>query len=158
VEQEVLGRALGRIPSGLFIVTVRAGARGTAFLGSWIQQASFDPPTLSVAVKVGRFAQELLNAGASFAVNIVPAASGPLLKHFGKGFGPEQDPYAGVAHTRGSTGVEILSDALAALECRTVGQWLAGDHVLYFGQIVDAHMAAATGDPAVHLRKSGLHY
>jgi 3-hydroxy-9,10-secoandrosta-1,3,5(10)-triene-9,17-dione monooxygenase reductase component len=158
VEQEILGRALGRIPSGLFIVTVRAGARATAFLGSWVQQASFDPPTLVVAVKAGRFAQELLDAGAAFAVNIVPAASGPLLKHFGKGFGPEQDPYAGIAHTKGSTGVEVLPDALATLECRTAGRFLAGDHVLFLGQIVDAHMSAATGDPAVHLRKSGLHY
>jgi hypothetical protein len=48
-------RALGRIPSGLFILTARFEDQSTGMLASWVQQVSFDPPLVSVAVKKGRF-------------------------------------------------------------------------------------------------------
>ncbi len=149
---------LGRIPSGLSIVTVRAGERRTAFLGSWIQQASFEPPVVSVAIKAGRYADELLAAGGVFALNVVPAGDPALSKHFGRGFAPDQDPYAGVAVERGATGVEVLPSALAVLECRPSGSFHAGDHVVWFGTVVAARRRPEGGEPAVHIRKNGLGY
>ena len=55
--------ALGRVPSGLFVVTARNSAgEETAFLASWVMQAGFDPPALSVAVGEDR-ADSLAEAG-----------------------------------------------------------------------------------------------
>ena len=48
-----LAAAVGRIPSGLFVVTVRNGDRETGLLASWVQQCSFEPFQVSVAVKAG---------------------------------------------------------------------------------------------------------
>ena len=46
--------ALGRIPSGLFVLTARNGERETGMLASWVQQCSFTPPCVSVALRKGR--------------------------------------------------------------------------------------------------------
>ena len=63
-----LAAALGRIPSGLFIVTYFTGPAESAMLASWVQQCSFDPPALTMAVKQGRGISEWLTDGAPFAV------------------------------------------------------------------------------------------
>jgi 3-hydroxy-9,10-secoandrosta-1,3,5(10)-triene-9,17-dione monooxygenase reductase component len=157
MDRDALARALGSIPSGLFIVTVRLGDEANAFLASWVQQAGFEPPALTVAVRTGRPADRLLHAGARFAVNVVPAEKGPLLRHFGRGFEAGQDPYQGVAHHRGTTGVEVLDEALAVLECRVLGHASSGDHRVYVGA-VEAAVFREGGEPAVHLRKNGLSY
>jgi flavin reductase (DIM6/NTAB) family NADH-FMN oxidoreductase RutF len=158
-ENPGLARALGRVPSGLFIVTVRAGDRTNAFLASWVQQASFDPPTVSIAIKDGRPASELLHDGAACAVNVIPKDDGGgLMKHFGKGFGPDEDPFDGMETVLGTTGVELLPSALGALECKIRGSVAAGDHHVFVGEVVDGRSFTDEGESAVHLRKSGFHY
>jgi flavin reductase (DIM6/NTAB) family NADH-FMN oxidoreductase RutF len=154
-----LARALGRIPSGLFIVTVRKGERANAYLASWVQQTSFDPPTVVISVKQGRPAADLLLDGATFAVNVVgdgdPAG---LMKHFGKGFGPDEDPFQGVATIRGTTGSDLLTASLASVECEVRGSVPAGDHLVFVGEVVDGRSFDEKGISAVHLRKSGFQY
>src|SRR5258706_383723 len=59
-----LALALGRVPSGLFILTVCDGQRETGMLASWVQQCSFEPPQVSVAVKHGRDLLAVLKGGA----------------------------------------------------------------------------------------------
>ena len=157
-DKDSIGKALGRVASGLYIVTVRLGERRTAFLASWIQQASFEPPIISLAVGAGRPAQELFEDGASFAVNLIPSGDTSLMKHFGRGFAPDQDPYAGLDVGRGVTGVEILPTAVANLECKIVASQAVGDHVLYFGEVIGGRLNPEGGEPAVHVRRSGLRY
>ena len=49
-----LAAALGRIASGLFIVTAQRGDAETGMLASWVQQCSFDPPQISMCLRQGR--------------------------------------------------------------------------------------------------------
>ena len=67
-----LAAALGRIPSGLFILTVRHGSKETAMLASWVQQCSFDPPRLTVAIQKGRELLRWLTDDAAFVLNVLP--------------------------------------------------------------------------------------
>jgi flavin reductase (DIM6/NTAB) family NADH-FMN oxidoreductase RutF len=157
-DKDTIGKALGRVASGLYIITVRLGERKTAFLGSWVQQASFEPPIVTVAIGVGRAAQELFEDGATFAVNVIPHGDTTLMKHFGKGFAPDQDPYEGIETVRGVTGVELLPQALANLECKIIASQPAGDHVVYFGEIIAGQIQQEGGTPRTHVRPSGFHY
>ena len=65
-----LASALGRIPSGLFILTARRGAAETGMLASWVQQCAFEPPHLSLAVKRGRPVLDWLTEGTTFTVTL----------------------------------------------------------------------------------------
>lgn len=145
--------ALGRIPSGLFVVTVH----DTGMLGSWVQQCSFDPPQLTVAIRKGRFVLEWLTDGTAFAVNVIPEGQKALVAHFGKGFESGQPAFDGVEWTRHGDSAPMLTAALACLDCRVVTRFDAGDHVLVVGRVVSGTVNQ-DGTPAVHVRKNGLHY
>src|SRR5580704_4555627 len=109
--------ALGRIPSGLFVVTVRRGDDETGMLASWVQQCSFDPPQLSLAVKKGRWLAAWLTEGSAFVVNVLDDTQTDMIVHFGRGFAQGETAFTGLDVERCEGGV-ILSDALAYLDCR----------------------------------------
>ena len=152
-----LAGAIGRIPSGLFIVTARQGDAETGFLASWIQQCSFEPFQISVAIKSGRAVSAWLTPGAPFVVNILEVDQTDLLVHFGKGFALDEPAFNGLDVDRATAGAPILSDTLAFLDCRVVGCHAAGDHDLVVGRVT-AGRVLAEGRPMVHVRKNGAHY
>lgn len=149
--------ALGRIPSGLFVVTARHGEQETGMLASWVQQCSFDPPLISLAVRQGRFLADWLAAGVSFAVNVLDDTQTDMIVHFGRGFAPDEEPFSGLDIERAGGGAPVLSDCLAYLECRAEASIPAGDHTLFVARIVGGRMLGE-GHSMVHVRKSGLHY
>jgi flavin reductase (DIM6/NTAB) family NADH-FMN oxidoreductase RutF len=152
-----LAAALGRVPSGLFILTVGHGGQETGMLASWVQQCSFDPPQISLAVKPGRYAADLLTNKAAFVVNILAVGENNLLRHFGKGFGPGEPAFTGLDVHPTDEGVPVLRSALAHLDCRLVDRFKVGDHDIIIGKVVAGRLHAES-QPAVHIRKSGAHY
>jgi flavin reductase (DIM6/NTAB) family NADH-FMN oxidoreductase RutF len=154
---ESLAAALGRIPSGLFVLTARHGDRETGMLASWVQQCSFDPPQVSVAVNKGRDVLDQLADGTAFVLNILPEGAKGLVGHFGKGFEPGDDPFAGLKVTRERETPPVLLAAHAFLACRVANRFDAGDHVLVIGRVV-AGAVLNPGQPTVHIRKNGLKY
>ncbi len=60
-QSENLGAVLGRTPSGIFILIAGDGQDNTTgMLASWVQQASFEPPQVTVAVNKKRYINEWL--------------------------------------------------------------------------------------------------
>jgi len=154
--QETIGAAVGLIPSGCSILTVADGDRRTGMLVSWVQQVSFEPPAVSVCVKRGRPAQDLIDAAGRFVLNIVDENPTPMFKHFGKGFGLDEEAFEGVDVASSDHG-PVLTACAGQLGCRVTDKVLAGDHDLYVAT-VEAAAASPDARPYVHLRKSGLTY
>ena len=148
--------ALGRIPSGCAILTAKAGNKRTGLLASWLQQAAFEPPMFSVAVRAGRPIEALIDQSAHFIANVLSETPGPMFKHFGKGFGPDEDAFAGLNVQEHPAGI-IIPDQIAWLAGKVRAKHPAGDHFLYFAEIIDAG-ATDGAKPYVHLRKNGLSY
>lgn len=155
--QKQLAAALGRIPSGLFVMTVRGGDGDTGMLASWIQQCSFEPPQLSVAIKRGRGIGAWLAEGTPFVINVLDESQTDMLIHFGRGFEPGEPAFAELAIERSESGLPVLIEALAYLDCCVVSRSPAGDHDLFIGRI-EAGRMLGEGHPMVHIRKSGMHY
>ncbi|QDU57433.1 flavin reductase family protein [Aeoliella mucimassa] len=148
---------LGRVPSGIFILTVGTGERATGMLASWVMQAGFEPPMVSVAVKQGRYVCDWLSEGQPFVLNLVGDGQTDFLKHFGKGFEPGVPAFEGVATAACRTGVPMLSQALGHLECEPAGHLDSGDHRIFLARVVRGGMTGE-GQPMVHIRKSGANY
>lgn len=149
---------LGRVPSGLFILTAMDDSAETAMLASWVMQCSFAPPRVSVAVKPDRHVYGWLRDGAAFTLNLIPEGDKRLLSHFGKGFGPGEEAFTGVNVERTPGEAPILGDALGHLFCRVVTRVSAGDHDLIVGTVVGGRMQQTDGKPYIHVRKNGLRY
>ncbi len=152
-----LHAVLGRIPSGVFILTAGAGDRATGMLASWVMQAGFEPPMVTVAVKHGRYVADWLTSGEPFALNLVGEHQKQLLKHFGRGFEPGEPAFEGLEICHSADGVPILVAAVGHLECEPTSHVDSGDHRIFVARITDGEI---THDipPMIHVRKSGSHY
>ncbi len=152
---------LGQVPSGVFILVAGDGGdKKTGLLASWIQQASFEPPQVTVAVNKSRYLNDWLSEGCSVTVNQVAKGDGVLFKHFGKGFEPDVDAFAGVEVVDGANGLPLLKAAMASMEGTVLSRMEAGDHIIYLVAITaaTAHQAASDFVPFVHVRKNGFSY
>ncbi len=152
-----LSRALGRLPSGLYIVTSLREDKPVGFLGSLVQQVGFAPPTLVLAVGKEREPLADLRAAGRFTLSQLDAASRSRMALFLKRPPGGGSPYDGLAIERAPSGIPYLAEALAWLDCRIVGEHDAGDHVALVA-VVEAGAQLHEGDPHVHLRKNGLAY
>ncbi len=150
-----VGKALGRVASGLFVVTAKCGDQEDAVLVSWVNQCSFDPPAVSIVLGTVRPARLLVEGSNAFIVNVLGKDDNTLLKHFSKP--PKEDIFKGIKTSRGAHGIRVLKDAVSCLECEVVNSVFSGDHVLYIGEIVGGKVLKG-GDPYVHTRTNGFNY
>jgi flavin reductase (DIM6/NTAB) family NADH-FMN oxidoreductase RutF len=148
--------ALGQIPSGCFVMTAGKGSKATGILASWVQQASFEPPMVTAAVKHGRPVQELIESSGHFVLNHIAENPLAMFRHFGRGFKLDEPSFDGLSTQADPAGV-IIQDCLGHLSCRVVRSVEAGDHRIYVGEVIGA---SYKGDsrPYVHLRSNGLQY
>ncbi len=159
-----LDKALGRLSGGLYIVTARqdddAGGRSGAMVASWVSQASFDPPGITIAVAKDRAIESLLQVGDRFVLNILREDNHqPLLRHFLRRFPPGADRFAGVNVLEGvAAGGPVLGDALAYLGCRVTQRMEGPDHWIIYAVVEEGNVADTTAATAVHHRKVGNHY
>ncbi|MEH2199313.1 diflavin flavoprotein [Nostoc sp.] len=152
-------QAVGRIVGSLCVMTAKEGDRSSAMLASWVAQASFNPPGLTIAVAKERAVETLTHTGNKFVLNILKEGNHlGLMKHFLKPFGPGQDRFADVAAEVAENGSPILTDALAYLECSVQNRMESGDHWLVYATVENGKVLNQDGVTAVHHRKSATHY
>lgn len=163
---EAVGAALGRIPSGLFVVTWRSqiddNATDRAMLASWVMQGGFVPPLITIAVGSARELLAAIDQCTPFVVNVLGESQRSLVGRFGKPAAEGDDPFAGMAITRSPSGIAVIADGIAWLECQAVTQaggsgGQMGDHVIILARVL-AGGTGAEQAPLVHVRRNGLRY
>ena len=141
-------RALSTFATGVTIVTTRQ-ADGTpcGLTANAFASVSLVPPL--VLVCVDRKAESYPHFGAAgvFGVNILTEAQAALSTRFAVSGG---DKFAGLSFRWGATGVPILSEHLAYLECRVAHAYEGGDHTIYVGE-VDV-VGVGDGRPLLYFR------
>lgn len=126
-------------------------------LASWVMQAGFVPPAVTVAVAASRDLLAAIAAGTRFVVNILGESQRPLLARFGRPAAPGEDPFAGLDIVRSPCGAAAIASASGWLECRGTAQAAGGDHAIVVAEVTDA--GSGSGEPAlVHTRRNGLRY
>ncbi len=159
-----LDKALGRLSGGLYVVTASQGEgetlRRSAMVASWVSQASFHPPGLTVAVAKDRAIEALMQVGDRFVLNVLREDNHqPLLRHFLKRFPPGADRFEGISILETvADGGPVLSDALAYLGCRVEQRMEGPDHWIIYAIVEQGNVADTEATTAVHHRKVGNHY
>ena len=156
--KRTLGKPLGKIPSGVYILTAAHAGKTHAMLASWVQQAAFDPPALSVAMAKDRPIYPLIRDSARFALSVLGENDAPLMKKYARGIDPSHDAFEGVTTLTSPSGIPCLADALAWLECRVLQICdFSADHDLILAQITAADLLRE-GPPFKPSRGNGFHY
>jgi flavin reductase (DIM6/NTAB) family NADH-FMN oxidoreductase RutF len=155
-----IGQALGRIPSGLFILTAKLDDQSTGMLASWVQQIGFEPPMVIVGVKKNRYITQWLEKHPYFVLNQLGHGQKEFLKHFGAGFAADADAFSGVSTSETPDHSSIvLNDAMSYLECHLAHVFATGgDHDLVVARVIGGGLLNDGLEPGIHLRKSGFHY
>lgn len=152
-------QAVGRLVGSLCVVTAKQEDVSSAMLASWVSQATFNPPGLTVAVAKDRAIESLMYPGSNFVLNILGEGKHlGLMKHFLKPFAPGEDRFTDIATDTADNGSPILSDALAYVECSVDNRMEAGDHWIVYAVVNNGKLLQTDTVTAVHHRKSGTHY
>lgn len=154
-----LEKALGRISTGLYIITAKKGELKSAMLASWVSQASFKPLGLTISVAKDRAIESLMQVGDKFVLNVLEEGNyQTLMKHFLKRFAPGADRFEGIKTQPATNGSPILTDALAYIECHVASRMELSDHWLVYATVDAGRVSKADALTAVHHRKVGNYY
>jgi len=151
-----LPKALGKIASGLYIATARLDGEPIGMLCSFVEQAGFEPPAISLAVGVGRPLIAAIEAGAPFGLHVLSKSNNALLKSFARGCTPES--FANHSMVENEYGIPQFAEAWAFLVVRVVNRMPAGDHILFLAEALTGVLQAEEGEPMVRVRSNGLSY
>lgn len=152
-------QAVGRIVGSICIITTNQGPQRWAALTSWVSQATFKPPGLTLALSKDQPLAELLLPDHPFVLNILPEGGHlGLIKQFLKATEAAEDPLAMVATAPASNGCCFLPEALSYLECRIQNRMECGDHWLIYAIVENGHLLQANALAAIQHRKSGSYY
>ena len=149
-------QAVGRIVGSLCVITVQRGEVSTAMLASWVSQATFNPPGITIAVAKDRAVESYLYEGDRFVLNILEQGK-QLRKHFMKKFAPGENRFVDVQSELTEGGL-ILSDGLAYLECRVTQRMECGDHWIVYAIADNGKLLQSNGLTAIHHRKTASNY
>ena len=156
--KQTIGKALGKIPSGVFILTATHENQSAAMMVSWAIQAAFSPPAISLAVGKDRPIRKLIEAGGKIALSVVAKLDPTLMKKYARGIPEGEDPFAGMNVGQAPGGATYFADAIAWLECKTLKICdFGGDHDLFIMEIT-AGQILKDDAPFTHVRGNGFHY
>ncbi len=156
-------QALGRIVGSLCVLTARKGKDNKALTGamiaSWVSQASFTPPGLTIAVAKDRAVGALLHCGDYFTLNVLAEEKcKEQMKQFLQPFPPGANRFLGLQVDESPHGQPILPKALAWLEGCVKDRMECGDHWLIYAEIHNGKVLDSRGITAVHHRRTGANY
>jgi len=160
VGQSDTAAAVGRIVGSLCAVTAKKGDAQSAMLASWVSQASFNPPCLTVAVAKERAVESFLLKGSTFNLNVLQQGNEKdTMKALLKPFSPGENRFGDMEVTISpNNGCAVVTQALSYLECEVSERMECGDHWVVLAKVCDGKLLRETGLTAIHHRKTGTSY
>ncbi|MGI9621503.1 MAG: flavin reductase family protein [Acidimicrobiales bacterium] len=154
-------RVLWSLPYGLYVVGSRDGERRNAMTLNWATQMSFDPKLVGIGVEKTAFTHELIDAGAAFSICTVARDDRAIVRKFTKPVEVDLDAMTlnGFPFRDGSTtGVPILVQAPAYLECEVRQRVDAGGHTFFVGEVVDCNFQADEDTEVLRMEDTRMNY
>jgi flavin reductase (DIM6/NTAB) family NADH-FMN oxidoreductase RutF len=136
-----ISQVLAKLEYGIYVVTMGKGSEGNAFTASWVTQVSSEPPMVIVAINDSHQSARLLANLDSFAVNILPEGQEAVAKSY---YGPAESGYrklnAAPLKVAPVSGCPVIGGAVGFLDCKIVRRVPAGNHTVFFGEVVAAEL------------------
>jgi flavin reductase (DIM6/NTAB) family NADH-FMN oxidoreductase RutF len=142
IDPDAFRSVLGRFASGITVVTTRDGDdRDVGMTVSAFCSVSLKPPLVQVCVDRASSLYAVLATSTRYGVSILAADQEALSRRFATAESTRR--FDGIGYQRGESGVILLDDALAHLECRVVATHEAGDHTMFVGEVESARARSA---------------
>jgi 4-hydroxyphenylacetate 3-hydroxylase, reductase component len=138
----VLRAAFGRFATGVTIVSCRAlDGSPVGLTANSFNSLSLQPPLVLWSLRNVSASLDVFRAASHFAVNVLAESQVELSRRFAS---PLPDKFADGQWSEGLGGVPVLAGCAAVFECEQVSSQVAGDHVLFIGQVLCLSEAPVT--------------
>jgi flavin reductase (DIM6/NTAB) family NADH-FMN oxidoreductase RutF len=149
IDPDAFRSVLGRFASGITVVTTRdAEQRDVGMTVSAFCSVSLDPPLVLVSIDHDASMYQLLLGHSRFGVSILSSDQEAYSRRFATD--PDTGRFDGIAYSRGDSGVVLLDNALAHLECSVTQHFDAGDHTVFIATVERAE--PRQGRPLLYYR------
>ncbi len=155
-ERERIAPALGKVSSGLYIATAQIGDEPIGMLCSFVEQCSFEPPMISLALGKDRALVQALDGHGLFGLHILSKENNPLMKGFLNTGGVS--PFEGRELVENLFGIPQLAEAWAYLGCKVAGRLVCGDHLLFTAEVFEGTLQHPGQEAQVRVRPNGFKY
>ena len=148
IDPDSFRSVLGRFASSVTIVTARddAGVDHGMTVSAFCS-LSLDPPLVLLCVDHAASMYELLLTHPRFGISILSSNQEAYSRRFAD---PDSDRFDGIAYSRGESGVVLLEESLAHLECRVTEHYEGGDHTIFIAEV--EHAEPRDGRPLLYYR------
>jgi 3-hydroxy-9,10-secoandrosta-1,3,5(10)-triene-9,17-dione monooxygenase reductase component len=125
---------LGHFATGVVIVSAIDGEEPVGMACNSFTSVSLEPPLVLFCAAKSSTTWPRIQAAGKWAANILDDDGEEICRLFAQ---KGADRFAHIAYTPGRTGSPILDDALAFVDCETLVEHDAGDHVIVVGRVVE---------------------
>jgi len=143
-----LRTVLGHFATGVAIVTAVDGEEPVGMACNSFTSLSLEPQLVLFCAAKSSTTWPRIQAAGKWAANILAQEGEEVCRLFAQ---KGADRFAHIAYTIGRTGAPILEDALAFVDCETVAEHDAGDHVIVVGKVLELGYAPE-GKPLLFYR------
>ncbi len=151
VDSQRFREAMARFASGVTVVTTKDAESGVpvGFTASAFTSLSLDPPLVLVCLARSADCYPAFAKAEAMAVSILAAGQQDVALRFATRGADKFGPTAVVSGDL--TGLPLIADALAHVECAIWDRFDGGDHVILVGKVLSAR--AADAEPLLHFNR-----
>jgi flavin reductase (DIM6/NTAB) family NADH-FMN oxidoreductase RutF len=148
IDSDTFRSVLGRFSTGVTIVTARDDAgQDHGMTVSAFCSLSLQPPMVLVCIDHTASMYELLLQHPQFGISVLSSDQEECSRRFST---EDAERFDGIAYSRGASGVVLLDDAVAHLECQVSHHHDAGDHTIFIANVERAE--PREGRPLLYYR------
>ena len=137
--------AMRQLTGGVSVITAGRGRDISGMTVTSVSSLSVDPPALIVSINRESSSWPLVKRYGFFGVNILTSDQLDIAGRFtGKGGLKGVDRFAGARWLTRASGVPLLADALAAIDCEVEDVVERHSHAIVIGRVLDVAVSART--------------
>jgi flavin reductase (DIM6/NTAB) family NADH-FMN oxidoreductase RutF len=153
VAPDAFRAAIGRLPAGVAVVTLRLRGLDHAMTASAVASVSLEPPLLLFCVHTDARFREALDEVDAWAVSVLADDQADVADWLASPGRPAIDQLTRVPHRWAPvSGAAWVEGAAAWFDCRTAAIHRAGDHDVVVGTVLAAEQGRSDAGGLVHLR------
>jgi len=138
-----------KYPEWIVLVTsVDGRGRPNVMPASWSMFTSHDPVLYSISIAHVRYTHESIVSSGEFVAVFPAVGAGPGIRFCGTCSGRDTDKFARCslkAVPASVVGPPLIRGAVANLECRVADSLCTGDHTIFVGEVLAAHVEDQLG-------------
>jgi 3-hydroxy-9,10-secoandrosta-1,3,5(10)-triene-9,17-dione monooxygenase reductase component len=125
---------LGHFATGLTVVTALEGDEPVGMACNSFTSVSLEPPLVLFCAAKSSTTWPRIQAAGKWAANFLDEDGEEICRLFAE---KGADRFSRVAYSPGRTGAPIIDEALAFVDCETVAEHDAGDHLIVVGRVLE---------------------